>query len=117
VRHEPLTSRWLEGNCAIPAELSASSPASHAFHRYATSWGAENLFSVSYQWWRESGILRIRYEDLVREPKTKFAAILHTLNGSSSSIDTLETSLQKTSFESFRSLPRHHAWQGKPGLW
>src|SRR5205807_380982 len=51
IRHEPLTARWLEGNAEFPPDLAGHPPASPSFVAYATSWGAENLLSVSYQWW------------------------------------------------------------------
>jgi hypothetical protein len=114
VRHEPMTARWLEGNCAISPELIESSPVSAAFERYAMSWGAENLLSISYQWWHDPAALRIRYEDLLGDPKGKFAAIAKAFDGPP---DTLELILQETNFETFRAMPNRHGWQGRPGLW
>jgi hypothetical protein len=114
IRYEPLTARWLEGNCAISPELIESSPVSAAFGRYGTSWGAENLLSISYQWWHDPTALRIRYEDLVRDPKGEFTAIAKAFDGTT---DRLETVLQEISFETFRAMPNRHGWQGKPGLW
>jgi hypothetical protein len=114
IRYEPMTARWLEGNCAISPELIESSPISAAFNRYATSWGAENLLSISYQWWHDPAALRIRYEDLVRDPKGEFTAIIKALHGTT---DKLETALREMSFETFRAMPNRHGWQGRPGLW
>jgi Sulfotransferase domain len=114
IGYEPMTARWLEGNCAISPELIESSPVSAAFNRYATSWGAENLLSISYQWWHDPATLRIRYEDLVGDPKGEFAAIAKTFDGST---DRLETILQEINFETFRAMPNRHGWQGQPGLW
>jgi len=114
IEYEPLTARWLEGNCGISPELIGSSPVSAAFKRYATSWGAENLLSISYQWWHDPETLRIRYEDLVEDPKANFNTIVKVLDGST---DTLEPILQEINFEKFRATPNRHGWQGQPGLW
>ncbi len=114
IRFEPMTSRWLEGNCALASELIGSSPLSEAFNRYATSWGAENLLSVGYQWWHDPPILKVRYEDLVADPNDEFTAIASTFGGSTSGLEAI---LREISCESFRALPNRHGWQGRPGLW
>jgi hypothetical protein len=114
VRYEPMTHRWLEGNCAIPPELAGSSSVSAAFNQYATSWGAENLLSISYQWWHEPAALRIRYEELVRDPIGRFSAIAKAFDGKT---EKLQPILQEISFEKFRATPNRHGWQGQPGLW
>lgn len=114
IRYEPLTARWLEGNCAISPELIESSSVSAAFNKYATSWGAENLLSISYQWWHDPAALRIRYEELVRDPKGQYTAIVKAFDGTT---DRLETVLEEINFETFRAMPNRHGWQGKPGLW
>jgi hypothetical protein len=114
IRYEPLTARWLEGNCAISPELLESSSVSAAFERYATSWGAENLLSISYQWWHDCAALRIRYEDLVEDPNGEFAAIAKALGQTT---DCIETILTEINFQTFRAMPNRHGWQGKPGLW
>jgi hypothetical protein len=114
IRYEPLTARWLEGNCALLPELIDSSPVSAAFNRYATSWGAENLLSISYQWWHDSTAFRVRYEDLLRDPKSKFADIAKAFDGPT---DRLEAILQEINLEKFQAMPNRHGWQGKSGLW
>lgn len=114
IRYEPLTTRWLEGNCAIPLELTESSPVSASFNRYATSWGAENLLSISYQWWHDPAALKIRYEDFVTDPKREFTAIAKACGGAA---DGLGAVLQETNFKTFQTMPNHHGWQGKPAVW
>ena len=114
IRHEPLTTRWLEGNCEIPSELTSSSPVSASFNRYATSWGAENLLSISYQWWLDPSALRIRYEDFAIDPEREFTAIVKAFVKSA---DGLEAVLGEINFKTFQAMPNHHGWQGKPGAW
>lgn len=114
IRYEPLTARWLEGNCVIPEQLIGSSSVSEAFNRYATSWGAENLLSISYQWWHEPGALRIRYEQMVADPKGQFSSIAKAFD---TATDRLEPVLGAANLEVFRAMPNRHGWQGMPGLW
>ena len=114
VRHEPRTSRWLEGNVELPAALSSGSPVSEAFERYATSWGAENLLSVSCQWWLDSAATRMRYEDLVDDPRRAFRHLIGALGGEDGRLDA---ALAGNGFDVFRRTPNRHGWQGTPGLW
>lgn len=114
VRHEPLTARWLEGNAELPADLGRHSPASEPFLRYATSWGAENLLSISYQWCHEPEVIRVRYEDLVYDPVTVFEHLITQLGGST---DELKSALNASRFEVFQATPNRHGWQGTPNLW
>ena len=111
---EPLTARWLEGNVELPNAIIQHPPASPAFISYATSWGAENLLCVSYQWWHEPTAIRVHYEDLVRNPMHNFGKLLETLEGSA---QQLPTALGSNQLAFFQSLPNRHGWQGQPGLW
>lgn len=54
IRYEPDTAKWLGGNVDIPSQLLSASPASKAFLDYAIGDGAENLLSISYQWWKDA---------------------------------------------------------------
>lgn len=114
IRYEPMTARWLEGDCNIPQELVGASPASKAFAEYGVSRGAENLLSVSYQWWRDPDVLKVRYEDLLLAPERKFAEIIQR---ASETCDRLETALQEINFGVLKALPNRHGWQGRSGLW
>ncbi len=114
VRHEPLTARWLEGNAEIPLSLRAETPFSDGFEHYATSWGAENLLSVSYQWWFDGLAIHVHYEDLVRHPQAAFRGLISDLGGCCARLDD---ALTANSIEVLRATPNRHAWQGTPGLW
>ena len=114
VRREPLTARWLEGNAELPPDLASETPFSDGFERYATSWGAENLLSISYQWWFEPSAVRSRYDDLVGHPQAAFQRLVADLGGDCS---RLEAALATTSFEVLRATPNRHGWQGTPELW
>lgn len=114
IRYEPLTARWLEGNAEIPQSLPQYSPASPAFFAYATSWGAENLLSISYQWWHKSNAIRVRYEDLVREPASEFCRLVEQLDQCTRSV---RAAVEANPFEILRDTPNRHAWQGTPDLW
>ena len=114
VRREPLTARWLEGNAEIPPDLHAEKPFSDGFERYATSWGAENLLSVSYQWWFDNSTIRLHYENLARNPQAVFRTLLSDLGGSCARLDD---ALAANSIDVQRATPNRHGWQGTPGLW
>ncbi|WP_230508040.1 hypothetical protein [Paraburkholderia sejongensis] len=116
IRHEPETSQWLLGNAGIPPELAGQPPSSDAFADYALGWGAENLLSVTYQWWHDELALRVRYEDLVKGSNEKFAALVAALT-SEAPPQRLDESLERFDFSYFRSLPNQHGWQGRAGLW
>ncbi len=114
VPHEPLTARWLEGNAELPADVSRHPPASREFLSYATSWGAENLLSISYQWWHERTAIRIRYEDLVRDPVRCFGDLVKALGGSS---ERVVEAVNEHGLGMFQALHNRHGWRGTPGLW
>lgn len=114
VRREPLTARWLEGNAQIPANLSQETPTSKGFERYAMSWGAENLLSISYQWWFEASAIRVRYEELVLNPEASFRKLISDLGGGST---RLGDALAANSLEVLQATPNRHGWQGTPNLW
>jgi hypothetical protein len=116
IRHEPATSQWLLGNAEIPLDLAGQSPSSDAFTDYALGWGAENLLSVTYQWWHDQRALRVKYEDLVEGSSEKFARLVYALAGETPRA-RLDESLKRFSFKYFQSLPNHHGWAGRAGLW
>jgi hypothetical protein len=113
-QYEPLTTRWLEGNTELPRNVGDDPPASRAFLSYATSWGAENFLSVSYQWWHEPSAMRSRYEDLVRDPTGTFGDLIRSFGGSP---QQLAPALEKNRLAVYQGLPNRHGWHGRPGLW
>lgn len=114
IRYEPLTARWLEGDCKIPQELVGAAPSSGVFVDYGLSQGAGNLLSVSYQWWHDPLASKIRYEDLLRDPGGRFAELLENIG---EGCDRLRTALEETNIEKLKALPNRHGWQGRSGLW
>lgn len=114
IRHEPETSQWLAGNGAIPPELAGKSAASSEFLEYATSFGAENLLSVSYQWWHEPSAIKLRYEDLLADTAGELSRLAEQLGEDKQSIVNAASG---NGFEVFQALPNRHGWQGRAGLW
>ncbi|WP_413186466.1 hypothetical protein [Paraburkholderia sacchari] len=114
IRHEPGTSRWLEGNTNLPGDLATSAPSSREFLEYALSTGAEDLLSITYQWWTDPETIRLRYEDAVARPEAVLGAQVAALGGDSSRILPL---LENLSMEKMRATANRHGWQGRPGLW
>jgi hypothetical protein len=116
IRHEPATGQWLQGNAEIPLELAGQPPGSDAFMDYALGWGAENLLSITYQWWHDEKAIRVKYEDLVDSSNERFARLCNALDAKTPR-ERLDSALERFSFRYFRALPNQHGWQGRPGLW
>jgi sulfotransferase family protein len=114
VRYEPETAKWLGGNCELSQSLAEGSPTSGAFLDYAVSFGSENLLSVTYQWWRDPGAIKVRYEDLVAAPEIEVAQIAERLYMSGARVID---AVLANSFATFKDRPNRHGWQGRPGLW
>ena len=114
VQHEPQTARWLDGNAEIPTDIARKPPTSREFIRYATSWGAENVLSISYQWWHHAGAVKARYEDLVQRPGE---ALLELARAFAPEACDRNGAVDRFSLDFFQKLPNRHGWQGKPGLW
>lgn len=112
-RREPETSRWLEGNAELPPDFGAAQPTDPTFARYALSWGAENVLGVSYAWWHEPDAIRLRYEELVRDPARALAPLLARLGNG----NPLGDALHQARLEVWQATWNNHGWQGMPGLW
>jgi len=112
--YEPLTARWLEGNAELPSEIGDYPPASRAFISYATSWGAENLLSISYQWWHEPTAIRARYENFVRTPMSTFGDLVRALGGS---LEQVPAALERNRLDVYKAFANQHGWRGTPSLW
>lgn len=116
IRYEPATSQWLMGNAEIPPDLSGQVPTSDAFMDYALSWGAENLLSISYQWWLDNNSIHVKYENLVNSPSKEFSKIINILSNDFKN-EKIDRAIKSFGLDYFCSLPNHHGWQGQPGLW
>ena len=114
IRHEPLTARWLEGNAEIPPSLIGQPPTSREFLRYATSWGAENVLAISYQWWHDPQAVKVRYEDLVQRPREALLGLARVFDPA---VCDESGAIDRFNLTFFRNLPNKHGWQGRPGLW
>lgn len=112
--HEPETSQWLLGNCEIPTDLHNHGPTSDVFLDYCLSWGAENLLSITYQWWHESSAIKVRYEDMVLHPASAFAAIATALGEPG---DGLLAAIERHDLARFQAAPNRHGWRGSPNHW
>ncbi len=71
--------RWMEGDQGDERPIFGASPRSAAFLDYATGPRARALLSVSPAWWSAPGSLRVRYEDLVRDPLGRLAKLTRSL--------------------------------------
>lgn len=114
IRNEPETSRWLEGNAGLPGMLAASPPCSTEFLEYALSFEAENLLSITYQWWHDPAAMKIRYEEAVRDPAGVLGSLAATWGADPAAVHPW---LEAGSLEKMRALPNRHGWQARPGIW
>jgi hypothetical protein len=114
VNFEPETARWLEGNAELPGSLIGTTPRSKEFLEYSLSMGAENLLSITYQWWTDKDVMRVRYEDAVASPKTVLGGAVAKFGGDAGSI---EPWLERLSISNMQATHNRHGWRGQPGLW
>lgn len=115
--HEPETACWLGSEGGDESAILGATPRSAAFLEYATGPRARALLAVSREWWSAPGCLRVRYEDLVREPAAELgrAAIALGLDGRGSGLAGAVAA--NTLAVARASAPNQHFWQGRPGLW
>jgi hypothetical protein len=108
--------RWLEGEEGDERPIFGVAPESEEFIRYATSRRAQTLLNVSAQWWSTDGCHRIRYEDLVRNPRRQLARIARSM-GVAPKV-CFEDTVVACTFERLRNpVTARSIWKGKPGLW
>jgi hypothetical protein len=110
-RKEPQVHRWLEGNVEIPESFLHVSPSSDEFLNYCLSFGAENLLSVSYQWWHDSSVIRLRYENCVANPPQIFGETARTLGRE---VTDWNAYLEPVSLENMRKHANNHGWKASP---
>jgi hypothetical protein len=111
------TQRWLEGEAGNERPIFAAMPRSTAFLDYATGKRAQTLLSVSHDWWHVWGCVRVRYEDLVRDPGAALAGLAGALGVPLRR--PVADAVEATTLARLRAFTgsRAHFWQGKPGLW
>ncbi len=114
IRYEPETAEWLGGNCSIPLDLPGKAQASPEFLEYALSFGAENLLSVTYQWWRDMSAVKVCYEDLVANTADEMRRLAGQIGQPTEGIIG---AIAPNSIEMFKALPNWYGWQGSVGLW
>jgi hypothetical protein len=114
VSHEPQTARWLEGLAGLPGNLIDCAPTSAEFRDYCLSFDAENFLAVTYQWWQDVKVLRLRYEELVAEPAATLTALSAALGMPPADF---APALAAHRLATFQTVPNYHGWHGTPGLW
>ena len=78
-RHEPQTRFWLGGAGGDERAIHAARPRDWAFREYATGPRAAALLNVTASWWGRPGVVTVRYEDLVRDPRAALRALADSL--------------------------------------
>lgn len=107
---------WLLGRHGDETPIWGAWPRHPAFLDYATSPRAKELLAVSSDWWTEPGVIRIRYEQAVADPKAVLEGVVEQAGPLRA--DGLEQVIQENSFQRLkRYVVNNHFWMGQPGLW
>jgi hypothetical protein len=111
------TARWLEGEGGDERPIYGAMPRSPVFLEYAASNRAAALLRVSHEWWAVPDCLRVRYEELVAEPRAALKQLADRLGVAPRW--RIDAALEATTLPKLRDLTHcpHHFWQGRPGLW
>jgi hypothetical protein len=115
-QHIDETVKWLRGEGGDESSLVGATPCSEAFLRYATSPRAAALLSVSPMWWRAPGVVRVRYEDLVRDGSGALRRLTRAL--APAPVDRIMQAVHTCTIDHLRRPDNApHFWQGSPDLW
>ena len=113
--YEPQTSQWLDGEGGVELPIHGCSPTSAKFLDYASGMRSKALLSVTQEWWSESNVIRVRYEDLVHTPSVVIASICQDIGSIPIDIDS---TIESLAFDDLRKTSsNHHFWKGTPGIW
>ncbi len=113
----------LEGHClgkglCTECAIVGTSPGSDAFLKYVRSESARILLCYSPAWWRRSGVIRLRYEDLVNDPEVRLDRL--TSEVGEAPLRDIPSILESTSIRAMKPSNQgwqYHYWQGHPGIW
>ena len=113
-RCDPGADNWLCGHGKLK-QIAGQSPTSPAFLDWCANQGARDLLGLVYQWWRADGVYRVRYEDLVGNPRETIARLASDITGEAVVIP--QEVLDDNAIEKWRALPNKHGWLGKTDNW
>lgn len=113
-QHDPTVARWLGGSTGLPIALGEGGSGSVQFLEYCLSAGAAALLSVTPDWWRREGVIRLRYEDAVAAPEATLRPVIAQLG---KACERLTAVLESESLASLQATPNRHGWRGIPGHW
>ncbi|HEV3121533.1 MAG TPA: sulfotransferase domain-containing protein [Isosphaeraceae bacterium] len=124
--------RWSSTSGQGECTLFRATPMSEAFLQFACGEIPEQLFTctgpwwktpnemlpITSQWWQAPFTLRVRYEDLVRDPVTALAQLCARI--SLEQKQSIEDAVAATTMPKLRATYadyHFHFWQGRPGHW
>lgn len=114
--HESESEHWLLGAGGTEADIFGAMPRSRVFIEYVKGPRAAELLAVTPDWWGQSGVVGVRYEDLVADTEgelRRLEAALGPVRCGSIAEAVEACSMGKMRQRSINS----HFWQGRPGLW
>lgn len=110
------TAGWLLGRGGDETGLRGAMPRSRPFLDYAAGPRAAALLGVSCDWWRQDGVLSVRYEDFVRDPAGELSTLAETLGPPR--CPSVTDVVAGCGIGPLRALSfTNHFWKGQPGLW
>ena len=112
-RREREVTRWAGGEHL--AAVVGAHPASAAFAGFAIGPGAARMLGFTPQWWCAPGTVRIRYEEMCREPLGELESVRDALGEEPAW--PFESALAARPLGYYQALPNHHGWRGQPGIW
>ena len=114
--YESESEHWLLGAGGTEAEIYSTMPRSRAFIEYAKGPRAAELLAVTPDWWGQPGVLKLRYEDCVRDTDGELQKLETAFGPVRAS--SREAVIEKCSLGQLRKEAiNNHFWKGSPGLW
>ncbi|MBK7665047.1 MAG: sulfotransferase domain-containing protein [Sterolibacteriaceae bacterium] len=112
---EPQTGFWLGGTGGDEKSIHWQTPTGDRFFEYAVGSRAASLLSITPAWWSKPDSLRVRYEELVRDPIETIGVVTDALGFHE---PLTASAIEDLSHEKLRATSaNHHFWKGSPGLW
>ncbi len=114
--YESESEQWLLGAGGSEAEIFSAMPRSRSFIEYAKGPRAAELLAVTPDWWKQPGVVGVRYEDCVHDTDKEFERIEAVIGPVR--CESRETVIAACSLGQLRATAiNNHFWKGAPGLW
>lgn len=114
--YESESEQWLLGAGGSEAEIYSAMPRSRAFVEYAKGPRAAELLAVTPDWWGQSDVVGLRYEDCVRDADAELVRLEAAFGPVRA--PSRQAVIEACSLGQLRQgAINNHFWKGSPGLW